>query len=433
MKKSKSISIKTSWASTLMEPGKLSEKGRGVFEVISEWGGFLQRQDNPFKVNILKNLASRFATNLTYQYRSIYITLLGANPIVLGYINSISGVANTLLSIPTGVFADRVGIKNVFLLTLSISILSALVFGAANSWEVAAIAFTLSAVAFTLDRTTCPLICGSTLASDERVTGMGICDTVSFFPQLIAPIIAAYLITAFGGMNARGIRPLYYLQIVGLVVAFVIILTKFENPRARLAEGGKTSVLSDLRSVLSEGTMAKRWILLTMLSAFSRQAMFYVPLFAAEFKGADQFVIGGMSTASTVVLVFLAIPLGHLADTRGRKRVIAAGVLLVCASYVALVYAPNDVVLLLSGFLSGFTMTAGQSQMAIAADLVPRKFLGSWYGILGFFRGLVGIVSPIICGFVWDAISPSSVFFLLILMQLSSLGVLYTVPTSITK
>jgi MFS family permease len=411
----------------------LSDEGRGVVEVISEWGGFLQRQENPFKVNILKNLAQRFATNLTYQYRSIYITLLGANPLVLGYINSISGVANTLLSIPTGVIADRVGIKNVFLLTLSISALSALVFGAANTWQVAAIAFALSAVAFTLDRTTCPMICGSTLASDERVTGMGICDTVSFFPQLIAPIIAASLITAFGGMNAQGIRPLYYLQIVGLVVAFIIILTRFENPRVRPTEGRRASVLSDLRSVLSEGTMAKRWVLLTMLSAFAWQAMFYVPLFAAEFKGADQFVIGGMSTASTVVLVFLAIPLGHIADTRGRKKVIAAGVLLVCSSYLALVYATNDVILLLSGFLSGFTLTAGQSQMAIAADLVPKRLLGSWFGMLGFFRGLVGVVSPIICGFVWDAVSPSSVFFLLILMQLSSLGVLFTVPTSITK
>ena len=344
-----------------------------------------------------------------------------------------SGVVNTLLCIPTGVIADRVGIKNVFLLTISISTLSTLIFGMANTWEIAAIALTLSTVSFTINRTTCPMICGASLASEERVTGMGICDTISFFPQLIAPIIAAYLITMFGGMNVQGIRPLYYLQIMGLVVAFIIIFTKFENPRIQLTAGSKTSVLGDLRSVISEGIMVKRWILLTMLSAFPWQAMFYVPLFAAELKGADQFIIGGMSTASSVVLVFLAIPLGHLADTRGRKKVISAGVLLVCLSYLVLVYSPNDIFLLLSGFLSGFTMTSGQSQMAIAADLVPQRYLGSWYGILGFFRGLINIISPIIYGFMWEAINPQSVFFLLILMQLSSLGVLFTVPTSITK
>ena len=63
----------------------------------------------------------------------------------------------------------------------------------------------LSGVAWILDRTVCPMICGSMLASHERVTGMGICDTISFFPQLIAPIIGATLITYFGGMNKTGI------------------------------------------------------------------------------------------------------------------------------------------------------------------------------------------------------------------------------------
>lgn len=172
---------------------------------------------------------------------------------------------------------------------------------------------------------------------------------------------------------------------------------------------------------------------MTLFSAFSWQVLFYVPLFAAEVKGADQFVIGGISTASTIVLVFLAILLGHLADTRGRKKLISCAVTLVCLSYLVLVYAQNKWFIFLSGFLSGFSMTAGQTQMTIAADLVPKQYLGSWYGLLGFFRGLVGIVSPIICGYFWEYISPQSVFYLLIVTQLVSLGIFFTVPTTITK
>lgn len=99
---------------------------------------------------------------------------------------------NTLLSIPAGLISDRLGLKKVFLFTLTTYILSALAFGLALSWEFAAIAFALSSVAFTLDRTACPMICGASLDSSERVTGMGICDTISFFPQLIAPLIAAF-------------------------------------------------------------------------------------------------------------------------------------------------------------------------------------------------------------------------------------------------
>jgi MFS family permease len=410
----------------------LSEQKQSIFELVKGWAGFLQRQESPFKVNIMRNLVKNLAVNLTYQYQPIYMTSLGATPLILGYLNSISGAVNTVLSIPTGVLADKVGIKRVLLLTLGISILSTLVFGVANTWQVAAVGLILSAVAFILDRTSCPMICGSTLGTEERVTGMGICDTVSFFPQMIAPIIGATLITYFGGMNAQGIKPLYWIQVVGLVISFIIVWAKFTNPR-KLTVGGKSSVFSNISNVFKEGTMVKRWILLTMVSSFWWQVAFYIPLYAADIKGAGQFVVGGMSAASTVVFVFLAIPLGHLADTWGRKKMITVAGGLIVLSYISLIYAQNDLVLILSGFLSGFSMTVGQTQMAIAVDLVPKKYMGSWFGLLGFFRGLVSIVSPIVCGYLWSNVSPESVFWLIMLTQIGNIGMLYTVPTSITR
>lgn len=401
--------------------------------LISKWVGFLKRQETPFKVNILKNLAQRFATYLTFDYQSIYVLRLGASPLLLGYISSISGLANTLISIPSGIIADRFGIKKVLLMIITISTLAAFFFGASTSWQIAAIGLILSAMAITLNGTLCPMICGSTLASDERITGIGICDTISFFPKLTAPIIAAFLITLFGGMNVQGIRPLFYFQIIGLAIAFLIIYTRFENPSALKVESRETSIFSDFRKMILEGTMVGRWLLIVFISSFPRQVLFYIPLFAAEIKGADQFIIGGMGAASTLVLVFLAVILGHLADSYGRKKVISVTSGFVCLSYLLLIYSPNNIILLLSAFFNGFLTTIAQSHMAIGADLVPKKYLGSWFGVVGFSKGLIGIVSPIICGLLWDIVSPQSVFFLLIIMQLISLGVLLTVPTSITK
>jgi len=98
---------------------------------------------------------------------------------------------------------------------------------------------------------------------------MGVCDTISFFPNLIAPMLGAFLITVFGGMNAEGIRPLYYIQIIGYVIAFIIIYTKFENPKKIHKIASNTGLLSNLGDVISEGKMVKRWILMTMFSAFS--------------------------------------------------------------------------------------------------------------------------------------------------------------------
>ena len=410
----------------------MRDEERRITRLLRGWAGFLQRQEDPFKTNIWRNLVKNFSTNLTYQYQSIFMAGLGASPLILGYLNSASGLASTLLSIPTGMMGDRFGIKRVLMLTTVIYILSSVIFGLSSTWEIAAIGLILYAVAFVLDRTSCPMICGSTLATEERVTGMGICDTVSFFPQLIAPIIGATMITYFGGMNASGIKPLFWLQTAGLATSLYIVWNRFSNPSGHVV-GLKSGIFSNISKILEDGVMVRRWILMIMLGSFWWQVAFYTPLYAAKIKGADQFIIGGMSTAATIVYVFLAIPLGHLADTWGRKRMILSGGVLMILSYVLLIFASNNLTLLISGFLSGFNMTIGQSQLAIAVDLVPKKYMGSWFGLMGFFRGLVSIVSPVICGYLWSKVSPESVFWLIIVSLIGSMLVLLTVPTSVTR
>jgi len=42
---------------------------------------------------------------------------------------------------------------------------------------------------------------------------MQLCDTVAALPRLFAPIVAAFLITMFGGLNVQGIRLLYWIEV----------------------------------------------------------------------------------------------------------------------------------------------------------------------------------------------------------------------------
>ncbi|MCX6655477.1 MAG: MFS transporter [Candidatus Bathyarchaeota archaeon] len=269
-----------------------------LIALIKGWIDFLRRQESSFKVNILRNFAQRFAANLTYQYQPIYLTSLGASALTLGYLNSVSGLVNTILSVPIGFAADRLGIKKVLIAYMLISITSAAIFAFSGGWEMAAVALVLSGSVWILDRTVCPMICGA-LPSSERVTGMGICDTISFFPQLIAPIVGATLITYFGGMNPQGIRPLFYLQVAGLLVALAILVFWFKNPQA-IRTTQKSNLIEGFRAIFREERLIKRWLVLVVLAAFPQQVAFYTTLFAAQVRGADPFIIGGMSAAGTV-------------------------------------------------------------------------------------------------------------------------------------
>ena len=400
---------------------------------VRRWADFIRKQQRPFKVNIAKNLVQNFSLALTQQYQPIYLSGLGADPFELGYINGIGGVASTVLSIPTGWLADNFGIKKVLIATILTTALSSIIFGLAGSWGAASIALVISSMTFTLGYNVCPMICGAALESEERVTGMQLCDTISAAPRMIAPIVAASLITAFGGMNVEGIRPLYWIQLIGLLVAALIIYAFFTDPRVRGVEPVSLTFLGGLERVLKEGSMAKRWIVNAMLTAFPWYTFFYIPLYAAEVKGANQFIIGGMGTASMLLVTLLALPTGRLTDVFGRKRLITLMTPMALASYLLLIYAPNDAVLVASGLLNGFFMLAGVTQGAIEAELVPQEILGSWYGVLGLFRGIVNIASPVICGLIWDAVGPAYVFYFLIATQAAGLAMLLSMPSDITR
>ena len=48
----------------------------------------------------------------------------------------------------------------------------------------------------------------------------------------------------------------------------------------------------------------------------------FATVFAHEFKGADEIVLGAMVTGAALTSVLFGIPLGRLADKVGRKRVL---------------------------------------------------------------------------------------------------------------
>jgi MFS family permease len=153
--------------------------------------------------------------------------------------------------------------------------------------------------------------------------------------------------------------------------------------------------------------------------------MTYLPAFVTEIKHGDEFVIGGMTAASMVLPLLLALLLGRAADTFGRKRVLYLTIPLYCTSIFLLVYAQDTTMLLISGVLQGFFLLSAVTQGAMTAELVPVSFLGKWYGILNLSGGLASISAPILGGFIWSTIGPSYVFFFVIGLEISKLLILW--------
>jgi len=159
----------------------------------------------------------------------------------------------------------------------------------------------------------------------------------------------------------------------------------------------------------------------------------YVPLFAVKVKSADQFTLGAMATGLAVTPPLFSLPMGKLADIMGREKVIYVTTSIYCLSLLLLVYAPNPTILIISAILQGFSEVVSVIRGAMTAELVPSYLLGSMYGILGLFRGIVSIITPLIGGVIWDIIGPEYVFFFVIATQLLNILLLSTIPETLKR
>jgi MFS family permease len=366
------------------------------------------------------------------QYSSIYIRALGASPVELGVVSSASGLSGAIISPPLGWMRDRYSLRKIYVIGVGLLAVVSLLYAIAYSWQFIAFAILISGLAFSLG--SCVVICDLSLPSRDRATGKALCEGVGALPALFAPTFAAFLITWFGGINIETIRLLYWIQFAAGIGLFIYVNLKLTEINREKQEFDKT-VLDGFKEVFQQGTTVKRWLLFLSLDMFTANmvAAFQYP-YAYEIKGASQFILGGIATASILTEAAFSTPFGRIADKIGRKKAFYLLTPLFCLANILFAFAPSPMYLLLAGFLLGFRMISGVVYDSITPELMPNEYLGRWRGVLGLVTGLAAIPAAVIGGFVWEHLGPEWVFIIPTLIELSvRLPLLYTVPETLSR
>ena len=149
----------------------------------------------------------------------------------------------------------------------------------------------------------------------------------------------------------------------------------------------------------------------------------FMPVYAHDFKGAGEFALGGIAMTSELVPMVASIPVGRLADRYGRKKLLFAIAPLPYLANVVLIYAPasgvsSSLSLLLYGLLFGFNSINMALASSMAAEIMPQEQMGRWIGVVGLFRGLLGIPAPLMGGLIWEHVGPQYVFYAAIAIDL---------------
>jgi Na+/melibiose symporter-like transporter len=270
--------------------------------------------------------------------------------------------------------------------------------------------------------TACTVTCAGELPNEGRATGRGLCRTLASPVAIATPLLAAWLISQFGGIGAQGIRPLFAIQafIFGLVL---LLLTRLSAARARNGPADGRRILSGFVQVFKQGPdVVRLMIVMGLMELPWTIAQPFMPVYAHQFKGADEFVLGGIAMTSLLVPMLASIPLGRLADRHGRKKLLFAIAPLGYAANLFLVFAPVSgagawLSLLTYGLLFGFNSIGMALASSMAAEIMPQAQMGRWIGVVGLFRGLLGIPAPVIGGLIWERVGPQYVFLVVIALD----------------
>ena len=398
---------------------------------------FVRRQKHNYRVSITRSAANSFLLNLTAQYDSIYTVALGANSVQLGTINSIGNGVSALISVPVGWLMDRYGLKPFYLLGMGLLAGMALFYAVAPTWHAIIAATILFSISMRLTGTGCSVICADSVRNEDRATAQNLCVTLASLCSMVAPLAAPALVTAFGGMTVEGIRPLYYVRFVGYGIVLFFVAAQLREPKRvpALEAMANPGFIGDFKSIFERGGSLRRWLLVASLTWFPMAVTSpFLQLFAHQVKGADQYVLGIMTTASVLTRLVFGIPLGRLADRIGRKKVIYLLTPLWYASHLLLVFSFSSGTLILAGALQTFYLVSAGITAAMTLEMVPVEQMGKWSGMVGLFRGLITVPASLLGGLVWQELGPAYVFLIPLGMDLLlRIPLLTTIPETLAS
>jgi MFS family permease len=234
---------------------------------------------------------------------------------------------------------------------------------------------------------------------------------MSSFAALLTPIGAAWLISVSGGISIKGLRPLYGVQFVVFCIIFALLVLFFRDTKVEREGSGMQNVLNGFLEVFRQGPDVIRiMFMIAIMELPWSMAQPFLPLFAHQYKAADEFLLGAIAVARMLVPLVFSILIGRLADRHGRKKLLFAIAPLAYLGSLCLIFANGPLMLLASGFLFGFNSINMALATAMSAEIMPKDRMGRWIGIVSLIRGLVSIPAPMLGGFIWNHLGPHYVF-----------------------
>ena len=346
----------------------------------------------------------------------VYLQSINATELEISLVISLSSIAGTALMLPSGYIMDKLGKKKMFLIGILLWGISTLLISYAQNWKTVAFLYLFHGIADAFVGPARMAFISSASAQATEATVFGLMSLDWTIGGTIAPPLSGFLSEKIGWHIPLTIASILFF------VGIIPIVSIKEEPTPTEPTDSPTS--PNIKIPLLTTLLYFTYGFLTS----SAQSMIgtMLPLFLNNELKTTITSIGFFFTISNIVNSIVQVPGGLLADRYGRKKLIILFLL-----PVPLLYGLWGTVdkwyayLLIYAISKGLLGMIGPASLAIVSEVFPREKKGFAFGLNMAGARLGSAAGPLLGGYLYGSIGPSSPFRGAGIIFLSSIPVIY--------
>ena len=338
-----------------------------------------------------------------------FLVSLGAPAYALGIIEGVSDGLSSFAKLAGGWIADRPALrKPVGIVGYLATGLSTFAYAFAHSWPAILVIRALGWVGRGGRGPSRDALLAGAVAAGTEGRAFGFERAMDTIGAVLGPLSATALL---GILGMRGVLLLSLAPGLAAAVAFAALAPSSKGEEAHHAQG----LIASFR-----GLPKNFWHFLAGVFAHGigdfaptllilRASQILAPRVGASRAAA---ISVGLYTFYNVMNATASYPAGALGDRIGKRGLLAAGYLVATITFAAFILEPPTLHVLIILFgLAGIHSGVQQSlEKSLAAEFLPQRVRGSGFGVLATVNGIGDLVSSIVVGALWSAVSPSAGF-----------------------
>jgi MFS family permease len=318
----------------------------------------------------------------------------------VSFVISITGLAGTIMRLPSGFISDLYGRRKIIILSILLAISPPLLYTFSSNWEQLIIWGMVYSIAFALFMPSRMAIVADYTTTENRMKIYSIMNLAFPLGSIIGPTIGGFL------EDTHGWNMIFYVATVLYLFCLVPSLVLSKPPK---------STFGDEKRSYSEGSKVDLRFLRPLLP------FFFLNLFTGLGVGAvspitpiylmDKFKVSTaeiglfISVGFGLTTILTQIPAGILADKFGRKKFIALCFVLMPLLFILWTEINNLILLLLVQMgINGLWSMTWPASISLLMEHTPRNRRGLSSGLTQTGVMLGFTIGPFIGGYLWETL-----------------------------